>query len=263
MRKSCIDGTSYDTGWAEWSVDEEPKDLMDPTLWYQTNPSMGHHLDERKIRAEYDPRNPLDFIIQRLGYWYQYSLKSAITEKEWRQSEVQKRPDLEKNRYFGVKFGHDGTNGVLSVASKTTDGKIFIEAIDCRPVRWGIDWMIPFLENPNCSGVVVDGDNGKHMLIDMMKQSDIKAPVVPTVQEIITANEKFEHAVFTGAIQHIDQEALRNAVSNCTHRNIGNKGGFGYKSLDEAYEVSLVESVALAYWLCLESKETTVQAVYL
>ena len=263
MRKSCIDGTSYDTGWAEWSVDEEPKDLMDPALWYQTNPSMGHHLDERKIRAEYDPRNPLDFIIQRLGYWYQYSLKSAITEKEWRQSEVQKRPDLEKNRYFGVKFGHDGTNGVLSVASKTTDGKIFIEAIDCRPVRWGIDWMIPFLENPNCSGVVVDGDNGKHMLIDMMKQSDIKAPVVPTVQEIITANEKFEHAVFTGAIQHIDQEALRNAVSNCTHRNIGNKGGFGYKSLDEAYEVSLVESVALAYWLCLESKETTVQVVYL
>lgn len=263
MRKSCLDGTSYDTGWAEWSVYTEPKDLMDVSAWYETNPSMGHHLNERKIRSEYDPRNPLDFIIQRLGFWFQYSLKSAITEKDWRQSEVAKRPDLQQKRYFGVKFGHDGANGCLAVASKTTDGKIFVEAIDCQPVRWGIDWIIPYLKNPNCGGVVVDGDNGRHMLLDLMKEAKIKSPVLPTVQEIITANEKFENAVFNGGLLHIDQEALRDAVSNCTHRNIGSKGGFGYKSLDEAYEVSLVESVALAYWLCSESKEKTRQRAVL
>lgn len=256
LRKSCIDGTGYDSGWAEWSVESEPKDLMDVALWYETNPSMGYHLDERKIRAEYDPRNPLDFIIQRLGFWYQYSLKSAITEKEWRQTEVAKRPELQPKRYFGVKFGHDGANGVLSVASKTVDGKIFIEAIDCRPIRWGVDWIMPYLQNPNCAGIVIDGDNGKHMLLDLIKNAKAKKkPVLPTVAEIITANEKFENAVFNGGLQHIDQEALRNAVSNCAHRSIGTKGGFGYKSLDEAYEVSLVESVALAFWLCSESKD--------
>ena len=261
MRKSCLDGNSFDTGWAEWSVDSEPKDLMDTSIWYETNPSMGYHLNERKVRSEYDPHNQLDFIIQRLGYWYLYSLKSAITEAEWRLLEVPKQPELMPKRYFGVKFGHDGMNTCLSVASKTTDGKIFVEAVECRPIRDGVEWVIPYLKNPNCAGAIVDGDNGKQMLVDLMKEKKLKAPTVPNVQEIITANAKFENAVFNDGIRHIDQEALRNAISNCDHRTIGSKGGYGYKTLNEDYEVALVESVALAYWLCLESKEKKRQTI--
>lgn len=263
MRKNSLDGKSYDTGWAEWSVEEEPKDLMQTDLWYKTNPSMGKHLDERKIRAEYDPKNPLDFIIQRLGFWYQYSLKSAITESEWRSSEVPKRPELEAKRFFGVKFGHDGANGCLSVASRTKDGRIYVEAIDCRPIRGGIEWILPYLKNPNCSGVVVDGDIGRQMLVDLMKGARIKAPVIPSVQEIITANAEFEHAVFNDGLRHIDQEALRHAISNCEHRRIGNKGGFGYKTLNEEYEVALIESVAMSYWLCSLSKVSKKQKIHI
>lgn len=254
MRKSCLDGTAYDTGWAEWSVDSEPKDLMDQKLWWQCNPSMGYHLNVRKIRAEYDPNNPLDFIIQRLGYWYLYSLKSAISEADWRRLEVQKRPDLQPERYFGIKFGKDGMNACLAVASKTTDGQVFVEAIDCRPIRSGIEWIIPFLQNPSTKKVIVDGAAGSQMLVDLMKENKLKAPIQPTVAEIIDANAKFEIAVFNDGIRHIDQEALRNAISNCKHRNIGNKGGFGYETLDQAYEVGLIESVSLAYWICSESK---------
>ena len=256
LRKAVLAGDSYDTGWAEWSVEDKPKDLMD------VNPSMGYHLDERKIRAEYDPKNELDFIIQRLGYWYQYSLKSAITEAEWRQLEVSKRPELQDARFFGVKFGKDGTNGVLAVASRTTDDRIFVEAIDCRPIRGGIEWMIPFLKNPNCAGIVIDGDSGKQMLLDLMRDERVKVrATVPTVKEIINANAVFESAIYSGGICHIDQVALRNAVSNCDHRPIGSAGGFGYKTLDDAYEVALIESVALAYWLCSETKVRKKQAI--
>ena len=262
MRNSVLNGESYDTGWAEWSVPEEPKNLMDTKLWRETNPSMGYHLNERKIRAEYDPKDPLDFIIQRLGFWYQYSLKSAITEAEWRQTEVPNKPDLKEDRFFGIKFSK-GMNACLAVAARTKEGKkIFLEAIDCRPIRGGIEWLIPFLQNPHCAGIVIDGASGKQMLIDLMKEKKVrKKPVIPSVAEIINANAVFETAVFNDGIRHIDQLALRNAVSNCEHRAIGSSGGFGYNSLDEAYEVGLVECIALAYWLCSETKERKKQAI--
>lgn len=262
MRKATLNGEAYDTGWAEWSVEERPKDLMDVDLWYLTNPSMGYHLNERKIRAEYDPHNELDFIIQRLGYWFQYSLKSVITEAEWRASEVSSRPELQEQRFFGVKFGKDGANGCLAVASRTLDGKIFVEAIDCRPIRGGIDWMIPFLQNPNCAGIAIDGDSGKQMLLDLMREQRVKrTATIPTVREIIDANAAFEAAIFGDGIEHIDQAALRNAISNCDHRPIGSSGGFGYKTQNDQYEVALIESVSLAHWLCSQFKGKKKQAI--
>ena len=264
MRRSTLSGEGYDTGWAEWSIPEEPKDLMNTDLWLRTNPSMGFHLNERKIRAEYDPRNPLDFIIQRLGFWYQYSLKSAISEKDWRRLEVQKRPALKESRFFGVKFGRDGMNACLAVASRTDDGKIFVEAIDCRPIRSGLEWMLPYFRNPHCEGIVIDGDSGRQMLLDLIREQKAsrKAPIVPTVQEIINANALFESAIFGDGIRHIDQEPLRNAVSNCEHRPIGNKGGYGYKALVDSYEVALIESISLAHWICSEKKEKKKQAIH-
>ena len=229
MREDTLAGNSYDTGWAEWSVESKPKDLMDKSLWYKTNPSMGFHLNERKIRAEYRPADELDFLIQRLGFWFQYSLKSAITEEEWRSTEVKKAPELMDKRFFGVKFGNDGMNACLAVAAKTADGRVFVEAVDCRPIRSGIEWIIPFLKNPKCGGVIIDGQRGQQMLLDAMKSAKLKTPDIPSVAEIITANAKFENAVFNDGIRHIDQTSLTNAISNCEHRNIGSKGGFGYQ----------------------------------
>lgn len=264
MRKRVlIDRIGYEEGWAEWSVEEKPDDLLDPKIWYETSPSMGFHLDERKIRAEYNPQNSLDFIIQRLGYWYQYSLKSAITEAEWRQSEIPKMPSLSKDRFFAVKFGKDAANAVLCVASRTADDSaVFVEAIDCRPIRGGVEWILPYLRNPNCAGVVVDGDAGKQMLLDVIKDRKIRVKAeTATVQEVITANASFEAAIFGGGLCHIDQEPVRNAISNCEHRPIGSAGGFGYKTLDDQYEVCLIEATALAFWKCSESKAKRKQKI--
>lgn len=262
LRKSCIDGTAYETGWAEWSIDREPKEPLDVDLWYACNPSLGWHLGERKIRAEYDPRDPLDFIIQRLGYWYTYSLKSAITEQEWRASEVKKQPKLEKERYFAVKFGHDGANAVMTVAAKSPNG-VYVEAIDIKPIRDGIEWVLRYLGNPNTAAVIVDGDAGKEMLKALMKEAKVKKPIFPTVQEVITANAKFENAVFNGGISHVDQPLLRDAISNCQHRPIGSKGGFGYKTTKDDCDVTLVEATALAYWAASEAKAKKVQKVFI
>ena len=79
--------------------------------------------------------------------------------------------------------------------------------------------------------------------------------VLPKVAEIIAANALFERNLFDGQICHAAQPSLVQAVSNCEHRNIGSGGGYGYASLVETVDATLVEAVALAHWACATAKE--------
>lgn len=51
MRENILAGKTSNTGWAEWSV-ESMTDVNDIEAWYETNPSLGTILTERKIRDE-------------------------------------------------------------------------------------------------------------------------------------------------------------------------------------------------------------------
>lgn len=94
-RKDTLRGSSVDSGWAEWSV-PEMTNAHDPELWYETNPSLGTILTERKIRSELgDPVTAqADDNIQRLGLWVRYNQKSAISRKEWQEAELKSRPAI-------------------------------------------------------------------------------------------------------------------------------------------------------------------------
>ena len=76
----------------------------------------------------------------------------------------------------------------MSVASKTNEGKIFVEALDCRTIREGNDWILSYIAEMKPKTVVADGANGQHILEKDMKDAKMKAPTLPTVKEIIGAN---------------------------------------------------------------------------
>lgn len=89
-----------------------------------------------------------------------------------------------------------------------------------------------------------------------MKEYGIrKDPVLPKVGEIIAANSMFEQAVFSKDIVHMGQESLKNVVTNCGKRLIGSQGGFGYKSLIDSQDISIMDSMILAFWICSTTKE--------
>jgi phage terminase large subunit-like protein len=95
-----------------------------------------------------------------------------------------------------------------------------------------------------------------------MKSAGVKIkPVLPTVKELIAANDLFEKRLFGGSICHMGQPALTQAVSNCEHRAIGTGGGFGWKSILEGADISLLEAVSLAHTLCAAQKERKPQKV--
>lgn len=260
-RKNTLTGKNENSGWAEWSV---PKlsDAHDSELWYETNPSLGYILSERTIRDELGD-DTVDDNIQRLGLWLTYNQKSAISRREW-ESYIIERPEIKTpvKLFFGVKYGKATPNVSLAVAVKTADGRIFVEAIDCRSVRDGNSWIIAYLSNAHAVKVAVDGAGNQDILGNEMKSALVKCrAVMPKVSEIIEANTLFEKQLFEGRICHAGQPSLSQAASNCEHRAIGSGGGFGYAALSEGIDVTLLEAVSLAHWLCFSSKDVKKQKI--
>ena len=251
-REKVLQGGAFESGWAEWSV-EEMTDPNNVDAWYETNPSLGTVLKERTIRSEIGD-DDIDFNIQRLGLWIKYNQKSAISKNEWEALEVDTLPDLKGQLFVGIKFGVDGNNIALSIASKTKDDKIFLEAFACKPVSAGMHWILNFVEKADVYKVAVDGKSGTGILDDAMKQAKIKRPVIASVPEIIKANSLFEQALSAASIVHMKQSAAEQVITNCEKRAIGSGGGFGYKSQLEGADIAILDSMILAHWICSETK---------
>lgn len=259
LRNAALQGETVNTGWAEWSVDEMT-DPMDKEAWYETNPSLGTVFTERSILDEVGP-DEVDFNIQRLGLWLRYNQKSAISKREWEELQCDTLPQLTGKLFVGIKYGHDGDSVAMSIAVKTADDRIFVESIDCRSMRLGNSWILEFLSRAEYDSVVVDGANGQELLAEAMKRKKLRAPVLPTVKQIITANSAFSQALYGKKICHMGQPSLVQVVSNCEKRAIGSNGGYGFKAILDGAKVELMDSMVLAFWQCSEAKPRKKQKI--
>ena len=253
LRSAALRGETANTGWAEWSV-ERQTDPHDVDAWYETNPSLGSILTERKIADEIGG-DAVDFNIQRLGLWLQYDLKSAISAPEWDALKLPTPPQLTGRLYAGIKFGRGGEYAALSIAARTADGRIFLEAIDIRLIRAGVGWLLAFLAKADLAAVVVDGASGQQLLADAMKEARLKAPLLPAVKQVIAAYAGFEQAVFGKTLCHAGQPGLAAAAVGCEKRAIGSSGGFGYRALRDDVHIELLDSAVLAHWACGADKK--------
>ena len=260
LRSNILEGAAVNSGWAEWSVADQ-SDPRDRKLWYETNPSLGTVFTERSVADEIGS-DVVDFNIQRLGLWIRYNQKSAVSAAEWKELQVEQLPKLTGKLFVGIKYGHDGQHAAMSVAVRTEAHKIFVETIDCRPVRAGNSWIVSFLRAADVQNVVVDGAGGQSILTEELKDARVKAKtVLPTVKEIISANAAFEQGLYQQSICHKGQPSLAQVVSNCEKRAIGSNGGFGYKAIHEEQEIALMDSMILAHWSCAGSKAREKQKI--
>lgn len=253
-RENILTAQKLDGGWAEWSV-EEQRDPNDKNAWYEANPSIGILISERAVRSEFDG-DIVDFNIQRLGLWLVYSQKSEISDVEWKALIPKKMPKLSSRLFVGIKYGIDGANVSMSIAARTASDKIFVEAIDCRPIRSGNTWLLKFLKSADVEKVVIDGASGQELLKNAMREERIKPiPVLPKVGEVISANSLFAQGVEAQTIRHMGQKSLSDVVTNSEKRTIGTKGGFGYRTFLAGADDSLMDSAILAYWACSTTKK--------
>ncbi len=263
-RKACLSGKSTEDMWAEWSIDKQAEDRSDPDLWRQTNPSLGLILPERNVRSELAKMEEVDFNIQRLGLWLAYNQASAILETDWNplQIDTDNPPTFTGRLFAGIKYGKDNHNVAVSIAIRTTDKRVFVETLDCRPIAQGNGWIIDFLKSADVEKIVIDGANGQSLLVQEMKDFGVrKKPVLPKVIEVIEANASFTQAISSKTVCHAGQPSLKNAVCNCDTRTVQSNGGFGYKSQKDDIDISLLDSAILAYWACSKAKTGAKQRI--
>lgn len=248
LRDQVRAGKAIDTGWAEWSVDVQT-DPWDKEAWYKANPSLGQGLSERTITGEISA-DALDFNIQRLGYWVTFNIKSAFTQAEWEKLACAAVPQLKGRAFIGIKYSQKADSVALSIAVKTTEGKTFVETVDRRATRDGNSWIVEFCRKiaGHAKRIVVDGSSGQQLLADELKDAKVQKPYFPTVKEIIAANALWETSIFGEKLQHMNQPALAQVVENCDRRPIGSGGGFGFKSILEEADVTIMDSAILAVW---------------
>lgn len=259
-RESVLNKTAKYSGWAEWSVPEKV-DPHDKEAWYLTNPSLGFIFGEDAVELEIG-EDSLDFNIQRLGLWVAYNLASSITEEEWQLTEVKELPKLKGKTYVGIKYGITGVNVALTVACKTEEGKVFISAYDMRNIREGNGWIIKYLSSiKSLDKVVVDGRGNDEILTQELKKAKFKKPVIPGGSDFMLANSQFEQAVFNDGLCHMPQPALDVAVTNCEKKKYGSRGAFIYVPNVETIDITIMESAVLAYWLCVNTRESKGQHV--
>ena len=108
---------------------------------------------------------------------------------------------------------------------------------------------------------MVDGASGVETFLKECKDQKLKGVSKVSYKEVIQASSDFETAIANKTICHSGQPALRQSVTNCKHRAIGNGGGYGYQTLDDDIEVALIEATVMATHACANAKEGRKQRV--
>ena len=137
--------------------------------------------------------------------------------------------------------------------SASADDSDLIVTYDGKEVENGANLEITV--GSTTGQIVVDGANGQNLLCADLKDAKVKLrPILPSVKEVINAGSTFESALFAHEIVHMGQPSLAQVVSNCEKRAIGSNGGFGYRSIKDGADISLLDSVILAVWSLNEER---------
>lgn len=258
IRSRALSGESERTAWFEWSV-EEIGDVKDKTRWYATNPSLGILIQESTIESECEQMDADTFARERLGWWSKTIAEQreyVIDERSWNACKVDD-PTKDGIVVYAVKFTPDGSTGTLAACHKPKGGFPFVYVIDSRSLSGGIGWFVDKMaeRHKKAAQIVIDGQSNAQTLTERLLYAGVPSRTIirPKSSEYIAACSGFVNAVKERQITHYGQPALDASATKSVRRQIGNYGGWGFGSTDEA-DASLVEACALAYWGAVNTK---------
>ena len=256
IRARALSGESERTAWFEWSVDEIG-DVRDKARWYETNPSLGILIQESTIEAECEQMDADTFARERLGWWSKTlteNVEHVIGEADWAACKVDD-PTQDGTVVYCVKFSSDGSVGTLAACYR--QDVPFVYVIDSRSMNGGLSWFVDYLaqRHGKAAQIVIDGQSNAQALNDKLLERGVPANVIvrPSTADAIASYSALVNAVKERQVAHYGQPALDDSATKCAKRRIGNNGGFGFASTDEA-DATLIESCALAYRCAMTTK---------
>lgn len=254
LRENALSGEANRLAWFEWSVDEIG-DVKDKARWYATNPSLGTLIQESTVEGECEQMDADTFARERLGWWpVRKAAEHVIDAAEWAACKVDD-PKREGIVTYAVKFSPDGSVGAMAACHK---GDVpFVYVVDARSMSGGLGWFADTLKanHAKAAQIVIDGQSNAQALTERLLDAGVpsKAIIRPRTADVIAANSMLVSAVHEKAIAHYGQPALDMSATMTAKRRIGNDGGWGFSSTDDA-DAALIEACALAYWSAMKTK---------
>lgn len=256
IRKSLITDPYTGACLHEWGADEVG-DVMDTARWYEFNPSLGYQLLESALEKDARTMMPDTFAREHLGWWPPEIVEQfAIRAADWNACKVD-NPSKEGTVTYGVKFSPDGSVGVLAACHRPDGGRPFVYVVDSRSLSGGIGWFVDNLSArwKKAAQIVIDGQSNAQNLNDRLLKEGVSFRVIkrPTAGNAIAAYSTLANAVKERELTHYGQPALDASATKTRKRPIGNNGGWGFATTDEA-DATLIEACALAYWGAMTTK---------
>lgn len=247
--------------WLEWAVDEIP-DMSDREavmeLVYLTNPAMGYRIKESTMYDVMDTMSADGFARECLGWWTSVVslIETVINAELWNACKVD-NPHKSGLLVYAIKFSPDGATGALAACYKPDDGVPFVYVVDVKSLSSGIGWFVDNLapRANKAAQIVIDGQSNAQNLNERLLAEGVSSKVIirPQTRDVIAACSTLVNAVKEQRITHYGQPALDDSATKTKRRRIGNNGGFGFESTDEA-NAALIEACALAYWGAMTTK---------
>lgn len=257
IRNRAMNGDSERISWFEWSVDEIG-DVHDKTRWYATNPSLGILIQESTIESECEQMDADTFARERLGWWCSNDLavEHVIDAEDWSACKTDS-PEKSGAPVYAVKFSPDGAVASLAACHKANGGVPFVYVIKHHSMSEGLSWLVDKLaeHSAEAAQIVIDGKGNAQTLNDRLLDRGVSKRLIirPKTNDAVTAYASLANAVKERQIMHYGQDALDASAVRSEKRPIGNSGGWGFASTDEA-DSTLIESAALAYWAAMTTK---------
>lgn len=256
-RAEALSGTSDDLLYVEFSADRDltPRDRID---WHQVakaNPSYPDHTPKSAILRMWKNLGAASFWREGYGIWdADEIIKVQIDPTAWkaRRADAQDEPVPQTGPVaLGVRFSNDGSRVALAAARKPDGHGPHVEMLGEWPLTEGaaaIETLI-VAQWRKLAGVVIDGKAGRDLLVGALKRARIpdRLVIVPTVDQVITANATLLTAVEDATLTHGNQPGLNASAASTTKRAIGTAGGWGWQPIGEGNETP-IEAAALAVW---------------
>lgn len=240
----------------EWAA-PEIGNVSDVARWYEYNPSLGYQLLESALLADSRKMNPDTFAREHLGWWPETVIMSSVIKPaEWAACKVDE-PTNDGLLVYAVKFSPDGSTGVLAACYKPDGGVPFVYVIEARSLSGGLGWFVDNLtaKYSKAAQIVIDGQSNAQTLNERLLANNVpvKTIVRPQTKDVVAACSSLVNAVKEQRVTHYGQPALDDSATKTRKRRIGNNGGWGFQSTDEA-DATLIEAACLAYWGAMTTK---------
>lgn len=255
-RSAALSGEKGVT-WSEWGADEIG-DIHDWSRIERFNPSLGTRLMRKAVESELSVMAPDTFARERLGWWSSTSQQGehVIEAKDWDACKVE-NPSRDGLVVYAVKFSPDGSTGTMAACHKPDEGIPFVYVVDSRSMNGGLSWFVDTLSthHQKCAQIVIDGQSNAQALTERLLEARVPSKVIirPRTGDVISSSSMLANAVKERQVCHFGQPALDASATQSVRRRIGNNGGWGFQSTENA-DATLIEACALAYWAASTTK---------